>query len=184
MSYPNAGSKPVSRPVRSSAGRKELARTAREKATSDLAQANKDLARERAKCAELEKRLQVFEEVSASLQRENSDLSEELKLLRAADIPSLLYSIDLVIQLHALATLSPCTDLADTRQPQSSSPSPMQHGSDNTSLSLDWESPTFHDGSRNLLAEFGTADSPSAGSPANTWPGSASTWSPGPDRHW
>lgn len=181
MPLPDAALELAPRKGRTSAARKESAREARATAISDLSQAKDDLAEERTKCLELEMRLQSSEKVIASLHLDNSNLSEELKLLRAADIPNLLYSISLVVQLHALVVCSPSTDMADTRQPKSSSPASLQRDGEasRTSLFLDWEgSPPHRDTHR--LAALETSECPTACSSDTAWPLSTS-WSPSQD---
>ena len=121
-------------------------------------------------------RLQTSEKVIASLNLDNSNLVAELKLLRAADIPNLLYSISLVVQLHALVVLGPSTDQADTRRPKSSSPASLQCDGEVSSTSLDWEGSPPHN--HRLPAE--TSESPLARSLDTGWPPDTS-WSPSPD---
>ena len=103
--------------------------------------------------SELENRLEASETAIAALQLENLNLSADLNRLRAADVPNLLYSIELVIKLHALVIHGPCTPPADIRLQTSSPPSPPQHSAE-SSRSGDWRSPTSHECSCDPLAEL------------------------------
>ena len=166
---------------RSSASRKELVRSARAKAASELSQALTDLALEREMNSELRIGRQASDEALAQLSQENRNLSAELKQLRAADIPNLLHSIALVIELHALVVCNSCTRPADTRQRTPSPAAPLQHSPELSPLVSDrnWSSPASSCGGtdrpQSLYAEFCLYMPLEEGSQRECWPGSPSS---------
>ena len=171
----NAANQPESRKS-NAAARKVLVRIARDKAASELGQALQDLALERAMMSELRTSLQSSETALAQLRQENRNLSAELKQLRAADIPNLLHSIALVIELHARVVCNSCSRLADPLRQTPSPASPLHHGAELSPLALGWSSPASHDSgtdcSRALSAEFHFYLPLEEDSRRDRWPGS------------
>ena len=92
-----------------SSDRRLLTRIARDKTSSALAQALSELAEEKTWRRVLETRLEdttdrlnAFIDLSVELRQELSDLTDELARLRAADAPSILDSIALVLRYQEI----------------------------------------------------------------------------------
>lgn len=121
---------------------------------------------------------QASDEALAQLSQENRNLSAELKQLRAADIPNLLHSIALVIELFALVVCNSCPRPADTRQKTPSPAAPLQHFPELSPLvsDLNWSSPASPcsgtDRPRSLSAEFCLYMPLEESSQREWWPGS------------
>jgi hypothetical protein len=91
-----------------SADRRASARAAQARAAHDLERAESDLAQEKS----LRRKMAAYyTERECELQREISELQSELARLRAADVPSLMTSIRLVLELHKLSV--PACDAVD-----------------------------------------------------------------------
>jgi hypothetical protein len=100
--------------VKRSADRRKSARAAQARAAHDLERAASDLAQERTL---RRKMVAYYTERECELQREISELQAELACLRAADVPSLMASIRLVLELHQLVVPGPACDPADRPSP-------------------------------------------------------------------
>ena len=110
--------KPEPSPPNRAGIRRAAARAAQNKAASNLAQALRDLAKEKTArqvleehSLHLEQRLDASVRENLELRQDISNLHYELASARAADVPSLLESIGLVLRLHQLV-VSNC-DSAD-----------------------------------------------------------------------
>lgn len=110
--------KPEPSPPNRAGIRRAAARAAQNKAASNLAQALRDLAKEKIArqvleehSLHLEQRLDASVRENLELRQDISNLHYELASARAADVPSLLESIGLVLRLHQLV-VSNC-DSAD-----------------------------------------------------------------------
>ena len=157
---------PLERHQRSSTGCRALIRAARNNTATELAA-------EKTRTRELEVSFFLVSERLRASEQEAIGLTAELARARAADAPSLLQSIELVLHLHALAIQSPlaCAARIDAQQ-QTSPPSPQRQPAADF-LSPPWcpLSPSITGGQQHRLDGLETTTPPSEAPCGSVWLG-------------